>query len=182
MNSFKNAFASANDAGGSIGISSCTVGDWTSVDCGTLLWCRASMFDPSTVTDERRADASGSDWTESFRGAEGRDLSNKIALVGRVLLGFRFGASKRLIFGWRSHLGLRITFGDPVGFRGGGLLEESVRLVTEGGAIWRGGCGEGTTGIGGGEDGAENRDDGESRALLALASPRVGVTGYEISQ
>jgi hypothetical protein len=178
----KKAFVSASDAGGSGGISSCTVGDWTTGDRGTLLWCRASTFDPSTVIDGRRADASGSDWTESFRGAEGCDLSNKPALVGRVLLGLRFGASKRLIFGWRSQFGLRITFGwDPVGFGGGGLLEELVGLAPEGGAIWRGGCG-GATRIGAGEDGAENRDDGESRALLALASPRVGVTGYEISQ
>jgi hypothetical protein len=176
----KKASVSAIDTGGSRSIS-CTVGDCASDDCGTLLRCRASTFVSSSAKDERRPDASGNVWVEFLRpDVEGCDLSeilsNRPALVGRVLPGLRFGASNRLIFGWRSQFGLRITFGwDSVGFGGGGLPESSVALVPEGG----GGCGAaGWEGIGAGEEGAENRDDGESRPLLA--PPRVGVAGYEV--
>jgi hypothetical protein len=160
------------------------VGDCASDIRGTLLRHRASTFVSSSAKDERRADASGNAWTEFLRpDVEGCDLSeilsNKPALVGKVLLGLRFGASKRLIFGWRSQFGLRITFGlDPVGFEGGGLPESSVALTPEGRGIRRGGCSAGWEGIGAGEEGAENRDDGESWTLLA--PPRVGVAGYEV--
>jgi hypothetical protein len=34
----------------------------------------------------------------------------RLAFVGRLLLGLRFGASKRLIFGWMSQFGFRVTF------------------------------------------------------------------------
>lgn len=60
-------------------------------------------------------------------------LSNRPALVGRVLLGLRFGASKRLIFGSRSQVGLRMTFDwGPLGLEGGGLLGGWGALALEG--------------------------------------------------
>lgn len=34
---------------------------------------------------------------------------DRLAFVGRLLLGLRFGASKRLILGWMSQFGLRVN-------------------------------------------------------------------------
>lgn len=184
--SFKKASVSASDAGGSIGTCGSVGGEeWT------WLCCSASTSgsgpgpkDSSSVKGGRSAvalvgvgatdpvpEVGDSGTSEDFA------APNRRAFVGRVLLGLRFGASKRLIFGWMSQLGLRIAF--PLG--GGGLLEEPATLVLGGDGIGggrdRGGCGAaGREWIGAGDEGAENKDDGESRLLVS--PPRIGVAGY----
>ncbi len=76
---------------------------------------------------------------------------------------------------------MRVAFtGGPVDISGGGRLEGPATSVLVGEGICggrdRGECGAaGWERIGAGEEGAENRDDGESRLLV---SPRVGVAGY----
>ncbi len=86
----------------------------------------------------------------------------RLAFVGRVLPGLRFGASKRLILGSRNQVGFRTAFGgEPVGLEGGSFFgPEAPKEV----CIERlGGSTAGWVGrIGAGEEGAENRDDGES--------------------
>jgi hypothetical protein len=87
----------------------------------------------------------------------------RLAFVGRVLPGLRFGASKRLILGSRNQVGFRTAFGwEPIGLKDGSFFgpeEVAPREV----------CIErlGDSGAAGrvrrtGEEGAENRDDGES--------------------
>jgi hypothetical protein len=88
-----------------------------------------------------------------------------MAFVGRLLPGLRFGSSKRLILGSRNHVGFRTAFGwEPVGLKGGSFFGPVAvapkevcieRLGVSGAAGWVGR-------IGAGEEGAENRDDGES--------------------
>ena len=51
-------------------------------------------------------------------------------------------------------------------------------MACKGGGIERFGAAGWEGRIGAGEEGAENRDDGESRIWLVLVSPRVGVAGY----
>ncbi len=98
-------------------------------------------------------------------------MAPRLAFVGRELPGLRSGASKRLILGPRSHVGLRTTFGwEPVGLEGGSFFGGSVALVPKEVDIERlGGFGaEGWAGwIGAGEEGAENRGSW------------VGVVGYD---
>jgi hypothetical protein len=119
MRSFKNASVSANDAGGSRGIS-CTVGVGGSANCGALLWrCTFTLgLGPSNADRAAEADsgvdgdASVGVWTEPLLPeVEGPDAltTPRLAFVGRLLPGLRFGASKRLIFGSRSHVGLRMA-------------------------------------------------------------------------
>lgn len=98
----------------------------------------------------------------------------RLAFVGRVLLGLRFGASKRLILGSSSHVGLRT---EPAGLEGGSFLGGSVTLAPkEVGIVRTGGSGAaGWEGRGTGDEGAENRDDGEPWVILV--TPRVGVAG-----
>jgi hypothetical protein len=85
----------------------------------------------------------------------------RLAFVGRVLPGLRFGASKRLILGSRNQVGFRT---EPVGLEGGSFFGPVAvapkevcieRLGGSGAAGWVGRTGAG-------EEGAENRDDGES--------------------
>jgi hypothetical protein len=107
----------------------------------------------------------------------------RLAFVGRVLPGLRFGASKRLILGARSQVGLRTAFGwEPVGLGGGSSFGGPTALISapkeEGIGRLRGpGTAGGAGRIGAGEDGAENRDDGES--WFWLVTSRVGVAGYD---
>jgi len=85
-----------------------------------------------------------------------------------------------LIFGSKNRVGLRTAFGwEPVavGFDGGGLLGGSAALFCKGGGIEAFGDAGWGGRIGAGEDGAENRDDGESR--IWPVSLRGGVAGYE---
>ena len=92
-----------------------------------------------------------------------------------MLLGLRFGASKRLILGSSSHVGLRT---EPAGgLEGGSFLGGSVALAPkEVGIVRTGGSGAaGWEGRGTGDEGAENRDDGEPWVILV--TPRVGVAG-----
>ena len=87
----------------------------------------------------------------------------RLAFVGSVLPGLRFGASKRLILGSRNQVGFRTAFGwEPVGQEGGSFFGP-VAVVPEEVCIERLG-GPGAAGRVGrvGEEGAENRDDGES--------------------
>jgi hypothetical protein len=89
----------------------------------------------------------------------------RLAFVGRVLPGLRFGASKRLILGPRNQVGFRTAFGgEPVGLEGGSLFGPAAvapkevcieRLGGSGAAGWVGRTAAG-------EEGAENREDGES--------------------
>jgi hypothetical protein len=89
----------------------------------------------------------------------------RLAFVGRELPGLRFGASKRLIFGSRNQVGFRTAFGgEPVCLEGGSLFGPEAVAPKEVCIERLGGCGAaGRVGrIGAGEEGAENRDDGES--------------------
>jgi hypothetical protein len=90
----------------------------------------------------------------------------RLAFVGRVLPGLRFGSSNRLIFGSKYLFGLRTAFcWGPVGLEGGGFFAGSVVLVLEGANMEKTGefGAPGREGrIGAGEEGAENRDDGEA--------------------
>jgi len=140
----KNASVSANDAGGSRG-ASCTMGVCASAERGELSRCCASTFGPgpstadcSSVEDDRDADASVGVWIEPLLPeVEGSEISDvlmvpRLAFVGRELPGLRFGASKRLIFGSRNQVGLRVAFAwGPVvvGLEGGGHLGGPVALV-----------------------------------------------------
>ena len=106
---------------------SLTVGVSGSANCGAMLSCCAFTFglgpsiaDRSGASTEAdcgvEADTSVGVWTEPLLPeVEGCEISDvfktpKLAFVGRVLPGLRFGASKRLIFGSRSQLGLRTAF------------------------------------------------------------------------
>jgi hypothetical protein len=99
-----------------------------------------------------------------------------------VLPGLRFGASKRLILGSRNQVGFRTAFGGEPVSPGGSLLgpeavtPEEVFIERLGGS-----CAEGWVGrIGAGEEGAENKDEGESLwvRLVTLWVGVVGVAGY----
>lgn len=195
MKSFKNASVSANDAGGSRGASG-TEGVCTPADCGTLPWRCAftihpgsNVVPPSSVEGVRGLDISMGDRMESFL-PEVEDCvifdartTPRLAFVGRVLPGLRFGASKRLILGSRSQVGFRTAFGgEPVGLEGGSFFgpeegtPKEVCIESLGGSCAAGWAGR----IGAGEEGAENRDDGESSWvwLVALCVGVVGVAGY----
>jgi hypothetical protein len=118
----KNASVSASDAGGSSG-ASCIVGVSTSAKCGSLSSYCVSRFGPGpsntarSVEDDCGVDGSVGVWIEPLLPeVEGCEISKvltapRLAFVGRVLPGLRFGASKRLIFGSRSQDGLRTAFG-----------------------------------------------------------------------
>lgn len=89
----------------------------------------------------------------------------RLAFVGRVLPGLRFGASKRLILGSKNQVGFRTAFGgEPVSLEGSSFFgpeavaPKEVRIERLGGSGAAGRVGR----IGAGEEGAENRDDGES--------------------
>lgn len=101
MISFKKASVSANDAGGS-NVTSGPVGEWA--------WPWVSTSEPSPTPE----DSSGmkgrgivaligvwEDLTEVGDCGASEDFAvpHRLAFVGRLLLGLRFGASKRLIFG-----------------------------------------------------------------------------------
>jgi hypothetical protein len=147
-------------------------------NCGTLPWRCASTFHPgsnaappSSVEGVRGLDISMGDWMRSLlpevEGCATFDARTtpRLAFVGRVLPGLRFGASKRLILGSRNQVGFRTAFGgEPVGLEGGSFFGPEALAPKEV-------CierleGSGTTGwvgrIEAGEEGAENRDDGES--------------------
>ncbi len=102
--SFKKASVSAIVAGGSNGTCGSVGGEeWT------WLCCSASTSEPcpshegsSSVEGGRGAVALVGVWTELEVGDCGTSedfAPDKRAFVGRLLLGLRFGASKRLIFG-----------------------------------------------------------------------------------
>jgi hypothetical protein len=89
----------------------------------------------------------------------------RLAFVGRELPGLRFGASKRLILGSRNQVGFRTAFGwEPVGPEGSSFFgpvavaPKEVCIERLGGSGAAGWVGRTATG----EEGAENRDDGES--------------------
>lgn len=89
----------------------------------------------------------------------------RLAFVGRVLPGLRFGASKRLILGSRNQVGFRTAIGwEPVGLESSSLfgpIEVAPKEVCTERLGGSGAAGRvGRTGTG--EEGAENRDDGES--------------------
>jgi len=112
-------------------------------------------------------------WIEALLAeVEGTEVSNvfttpKLAFVGRVLPGLRFGASKRLIFGSRSQAGFRMAFGrepEPAGLGCGNFFGDPNTPLPDGAGIRRVGdlaTGDWAEEAGAGEEGAENRDDGE---------------------
>jgi len=92
----------------------------------------------------------------------------RLAFVGRVLPGLRFGASKRLILGSRNQVGFRTAFGwGPVGLGGGSIVglvavpPKEVCIERLGGSGAAGRVGRTAAG----EEGAENRDDGDSSCV-----------------